>query len=398
MDDAPPPTAPSGPDPSRAGRLSRDAAVALLTDADAALAAGEFRDAAIRYGRVVGFDDQEITAAALLGLGEARYRLDDDDAALQSWEAAVQLGETASSYAAWRNVAAARVRARDLPGAIDAYRQAEKRSPQQDKSEIATRLGWLTKETGDQRASRKYFARGRGDGPLVSATTVIIAATVIVSLSALLSSEGEFLLTAFQLDKAAVAAGEYWRLWSVTLLHGSLLHLFFNMYALYLAGPIVERWYGSVRFVLFYLACAAAGSVGSFVFGGDLPSVGASGAIFGLFGLLLVAGRVHKPVDRGSRMLVSQLGMLILINIGFGFVFPGIDNAAHLGGLAAGAFLGALIPPTAVPTLASLWQRVGEAGTAHVARVPVSVMALALGAVAVVVVIGIVIGTPIRAV
>ena len=398
MDDAPPPTAPSGPDPSRAGRLSRDAAVALLTDADAALAAGEFRDAAIRYGRVVGFDDSEITAAALLGLGEARYRLDDDDAALQSWEAAVQLGETASSYAAWRNVAAARVRARNLPGAIDAYRQAEKRAPQQDKAEIATRLGWLTKETGDQRASRKYFARGRGDGPLVSATTVIIAATVIVSLSALLSSEGEFLLTAFQLDKAAVAAGEYWRLWSVTLLHGSLLHLFFNMYALYLAGPIVERWYGSVRFVLFYLACAAAGSVGSFVFGGNLPSVGASGAIFGLFGLLLVAGRVHKPVDRGSRMLVSQLGMLILINIGFGFVFPGIDNAAHLGGLAAGAFLGAVIPPTAVQTLASLWQRVGDAGTAHVARVPVSVMALALGAVTVVVVIGIVIGTPLRAV
>jgi len=398
MDDAPPPTAPSGPDPSRAGRLSRDAAVVLLTHADAALSAGEFRDAAIRYGRVVGFDDPEITAAALLGLGEARYRLDDDDAALQSWEAAVQLGETASSYAAWRNVAAARVRARDLSGAIDAYRQAEKRAPQQDKAEIATRLGWLTKETGDQRAARKYFARGRGDGPLVSATTVIIAATVIVSLSALLSSEGAFLLTAFQLDKTAVAAGEYWRLWTVTLLHGSLLHLFFNMYALYLAGPIVERWYGSVRFVLFYLTLAAAGSVGSFVFGGDLPSVGASGAIFGLFGLLLVAGRVHKPVDRGSRMLVSQLGMLIVINIGFGFAFPGIDNAAHLGGLAAGAFLGAVIPPTAVQTLASLWQRVGEAGTAHVARVPMSVLALALGAVAVVVVIGIVIGTAMRAV
>lgn len=397
MDDAPPPTAPGGPDPSRAGRLSRDAAVALLTDADAARGAGEFRDAAIRYGRVVGFDDPEITAAALLGLGEARYRLDDDDAALQSWEAAVQIGETAASYAAWRNVAAARVRARDLPGAIDAYRQADRRAPQQDKAEIATRLGWLTKETGDQRAARKYFARGRGDGPLVSASTVIIAATVIVSLSALLSSEGTFLYTALQLDKAAVAAGEYWRLWTVTLLHGSLLHLFFNMYALYLAGPVVERWYGPVRFVLFYLACAAAGSVGSFVFGGDLPSVGASGAIFGLFGLLLVAGRVHKPVDRGSRMLVSQLGMLILINIGFGFAIPGIDNAAHLGGLAAGAFLGAVVPPTAVQTLASLWQRVGEAGTAHVARVPVTVLALALGAVAVVVVLGIVIGTSARA-
>ena len=109
-------------------------------------------------------------------------------------------------------------------------------------------------------------------------------------------------------------------------------------------GRIVERWYGSLRFLVFYLACAAAGSIGSFVFGGDVPSVGASGAIFGLFGLLLAAGRVHHPVDRQSRALVGQLGMLILINIVFGFAIPGIDNAAHLGGLAAGLWLGALMP------------------------------------------------------
>ena len=63
----------------------------------------------------------------------------------------------------------------------------------------------------------------------------------------------------------------------MTLLHGGLLHLIFNMYALYLAGSIVERWYGPLRFLAFYLACAAAGSVGSYVFGGDIPSVGASG-------------------------------------------------------------------------------------------------------------------------
>ena len=73
------------------------------------------------------------------------------------------------------------------------------------------------------------------------------------------------------------------------------------MYALWLVGPIVERWYGSLRFLAFYLACAAAGSTASFVFGGDVPSVGASGAIFGLFGILLAAGRLHHPVDRQSR-------------------------------------------------------------------------------------------------
>ena len=165
------------------------------------------------------------------------------------------------------------------------------------------------------------------------------------------------------------------------------------MYALYLAGPIVERWYGPTRFLLFYLACAAAGSIGSFVFGGDIPSVGASGAIFGLFGVLLAAGRIHHPVDRQSRAIVGQLGMLILINIAFGFAVSGIDNAAHLGGLAAGLFLGAVVPPTRVPTMSSLWQRGQEAGQRHVARVPMVVFAAALAVVFGVVAVGLFVGT-----
>jgi membrane associated rhomboid family serine protease len=394
MDD---PRPPAVPDLSRSGRLSREEATALLELADAGLAAGEFHEAALRYGRVIGFDDPTITAAALLGLGEARYRLGDDDSALASWEAAVKLGETPSSYAAWRNVAAARVRGGDLPGAIEAYRQADRRAPAQDKAEIATRLGWLTKESGDPKASRRYFAKGRGDGPLISVTMILIAATVIVSLSALWSAEGGALFNTFALDKAAVAAGEYWRLWTVMLLHGNELHLFFNMYALYLAGRIVERWYGSGLFLAFYLACAAAGSIGSFVFGGDIPSVGASGAVFGLFGMLLSAGRIHHPLDRQGRALVSQIGMLIVINLVLGFAVPGIDVAAHLGGLAAGLWLGALIPPTRVQTMASLWQRAGEAGSAHLAKIPLFVPVIAIGVVGIVVVAGLMLGTALRA-
>ncbi len=390
MDDDRPPT---DPDPNRPGRLSREGAARFLADGDAALATGDYAEAAGRFSRVVGFDDAIVTAAALLGLGEARYRLGDDDSALASWRAAIKVGETPSTYPAWRNVAAAQVRAGDLVGAIDSYRQAERRAPAEDKPEIANRLGWLTKETGDPRAARRYFARGRGDGPLISVTTILIAASVIVSLSALLSSEGTFLKDAFQLDKPAVAAGEYWRLWTVTLLHGSLLHLGFNMYALYLAGPIVERWYGGARFLLFYLACAAGGSVASFVFGSDAPSVGASGAVFGLFGLLLAANRLHHPIDRQSRMLVRQLGMLVLINIGFGFAVPGIDNAAHLGGLATGLWLGVLVPPTRVQTLASLWQRVTEARTAHLARVPAVIPISAVGVIVIAVVAGLLLGT-----
>jgi membrane associated rhomboid family serine protease len=368
----------------------------MLASGDAALASGDFRDAAMRFGRVVGFDDPAVTAAALVGLGEARYRLDDEGAAQGSWQAAVELGETPSSYAAWRNLAASKVRAGDLTGAIAAYRQADKRAPQEDKAEIATRLGWLTKETGDPSAARRYFAKGRGDGPLVSVTTILIAATVIVSATALLSNEGQAIFDAFQLDKGAVAAGEYWRLWTVTLLHGSVLHLFFNMYALYLAGPIVERWYGSIRLLVFYLACAAAGSVGSFVFGGDIPSVGASGAIFGLFGILLAGSRLHRPVDRASRGIVGQLGMLILINIGLGFAISNIDNAAHLAGLAAGLVIGALVPPTGVPTMTTLWQRPEERNISHRATVPLFAQVIAIGVVAIAVIAGLIVGTAAR--
>ena len=390
MDD---PQSPEGPDPSRSGRLSREEATALLTSADSALASADFADAAVRYGRVIGFNDAPITAAALLGLGEARYRLGDDDAALASWEAAVKVGDTPSTYPAWRNIAAARVRNGDLPGAIEAYRQADYRAPWEDKQEIATRLGWLIKESGDPKAARRYFAKGRGDAPLISVTTILIAATVIVSLSALWSAEGETLFQALALDKQAVAAGEYWRLWTVTLLHGSEIHLAFNMYALYLSGRVVERWYGPLNMLVFYLVCAAAGSIGSFVLGGAGASVGASGAVFGLFGLLLAAGRVHHPVDKQSRALVGQLGMLIAINLLFGFAVQGIDNAAHIGGLVAGLWLGALIPPTKVQTLASLWQPGGEARTAHLAKVPIFASVIAIGVVAIVVIAGLLIGT-----
>jgi rhomboid protease GluP len=393
MDDPPPPL--EAPDPRASGRITRDEALALVLSGDALLESGDYAEAGQYFSRVVGFDDPAITAAALLGLGEARYRLDDEVGAVQAWMAVLKLPETPSTYPAWRNVAAARVRDGDLNGALDAYREADRRAPEEDKAEIANRLGWLAKETGDTRSSQRYFARGRGDPSRVTLTLVIIAVTSIVSLTALLSTDGDAFYELLQLDKPAVAMGEYWRLWSVTLLHGDLIHLAFNMYALFLAGSIVERWYGSIRFLAFYLACAAAGSTASFVFGGDVPSVGASGAVFGMFGILLTAGRLHHPVDRQARGIVNQLVFLVIINLVFGFSSGGsIDNAAHLGGLAAGLWLGALIPPTKVPTLSSLWNRPGDGRTgAGRATAPGYVVFLGLAVVGVVVVAGIAVGT-----
>ena len=383
-----------GPELFGEGPLTREAARAILDRAAELLQAGDYRDAGVLYRRVVGFDDATVTAAALLGLAETLYRLDQDESAVATWESILELPETPSTYHAYRNIAAARVREGDLQGAIAAYREADRRAPPDDKPEIANRLGWLAKETGNTGASRRYFARGRNAGPAFPLTWLIIGLTVVVSFMAM-SPEGSFLYGVLELDKRAVADGEYWRLWTVTLVHdpGNLLHLFFNMYALYICGPLIEQLYGSRLFLGFYLLFAAAGSVGSFVFGGDLPSVGASGAIFGLFGLLLAASRTHHPVlDRQGRSLVGQIGMLIVLNLILGFALGArIDNAAHVGGLLAGLWLGALIVPGRVSTLRGMWQR--PAGQEGAGRPSLVLPVLGVAALVVVLAVGIVIGT-----
>ena len=208
-----------------------------------------------------------------MGLAEARYRSNDEKAAVATWQAVVDLGETPSTYRAWRNLAAARVRDNDLVGALDDIREADRRAPAEDKPARDRKPPGLAEQGDWQRRGLEEVLRpGPRRPPVPLATVLIIAVTSVISLSALYASDST-LFELLQLDKPAVAAGEYWRLWTVTLLHGDLLHLGFNMYALYLAGMIVERWYGSIRFVVFYLTCAAAGSTASFVFGGGDFSV-----------------------------------------------------------------------------------------------------------------------------
>ena len=86
-------------------------------------------------------------------------------------------------------------------------------------------------------------------------------------------------------------------------------------------------------------------------------AVGASGAIFGLFGILFVASRMHLPMlDRRGRAILGQIGFLIVINIVFGFGSCSIDNLAHLGGLATGLLLGVAFVPGGVQTLSAMWQ------------------------------------------
>mgnify|MGYP002630979733 CR=1 FL=1 len=135
--------------------------------------------------------------------------------------------------------------------------------------------------------------------------------------------------------------GQSWRLVSSQFLHGGFLHLAFNGYALYLIGPLLERLYGGRRFLVIYVFSGLAGSVAS-VFFTDGPSVGASGAIFGMLGALVVFGlkfRTSLP-PRVARAFGAGLLPWVAINLVIGLI-PGlpIDNAAHIGGLIAGTAL-----------------------------------------------------------
>ncbi len=347
--------------PAVAGPLDRATAEALLARADVLLAASEFDAARAHYARLIGFPDPAITGAALLGTGEALFRLDDEAGALWSWEQVTRLPENPSAYAAWRQVAAARVRAGTLRTAFEAYREAERRAPAQDRAEIASRLGWLSKELGDSHGAGRYFARSRGRERTPIVSYAILGVTVVVSFLGL-QPEGRDLLRLLELDRG-LGNGEWWRLVSPVLVHGSLLHLAFNMYFLYLVGPLVEQVYGSARFLLLYVLTAATASVASFLLGPG-PSVGASGALFGLCGVLLVGRMLHRPVLGGQqRALMSQLGGLVVINLVFGFGFNSIggniDNFAHLGGLAGGLWLGLLIPPVGAAELPLVGRRPG---------------------------------------
>jgi len=141
---------------------------------------------------------------------------------------------------------------------------------------------------------------------------------------------------------AVVHDGELWRLLSATVLHAGLMHLALNLYALWMAGEQVARWFGHGRFLLIYWGSALLGSALSLHFAAQQSvSVGASGAVFGVLGALLVGvwqRRERVPADLRVHLLISQ-GLFVVIALAMGFVSDGIDHAAHIGGLLAGAVM-----------------------------------------------------------
>ncbi len=168
-------------------------------------------------------------------------------------------------------------------------------------------------------------------------TYALILINVFMFLFPLINGTTEEFYNLFASYGPFVKMGDYYRLLTAAFMHANIAHLIFNMYALWIIGMQLESFIGKWRYLVVYLFSAISGSLLSVIVTPNAVSVGASGAIFGLLGALLYFG-YHYRVYLGT-VIKSQIIPLIVINLLLGFMVPGIDNAAHIGGLIGGALM-----------------------------------------------------------
>jgi len=177
-------------------------------------------------------------------------------------------------------------------------------------------------------------------------TYVLIGVNVLVALGAFLSGASatggggigsSSLLADGSVSRYAIDQGEYWRLLTAGFLHTGMIHLLFNMFALYILGGMLEPAIGRLRFGVIYFVSLLAGSFGALLFEPTAATAGASGAIFGLMGAAVIVMR-----DRGVNPMESGIGLWIGLNLLITFTIPGISIGGHIGGLIGGV-LAALV-------------------------------------------------------
>jgi membrane associated rhomboid family serine protease len=185
---------------------------------------------------------------------------------------------------------------------------------------------------------KEVVRRASHPGTTTSATLVtriLVAANVIVYLITVaqgsgINDPGGSLFYKWVLFGPSVANGDWWRLITAAFLHGGIIHIAFNMLALWWLGGPVEVALGHMRFLLLYFVSALAGSAGALLINPNALTVGASGAIFGMLG----AGLILEW--RATGKLAGNYMTLIVINLVFSFAFPGVSYGGHIGGLIGG--------------------------------------------------------------
>ncbi|HET7052711.1 MAG TPA: rhomboid family intramembrane serine protease [Solirubrobacterales bacterium] len=187
---------------------------------------------------------------------------------------------------------------------------------------------------------RTRVTRGVGETSLAMkapATVALIAINVAAFLAEVASGAGGLTPTGssvvinFGLFGPFVAEGEWYRLLTSGFLHASILHIGFNMFALYFLGRILEPGIGTPRFLAIYFVSLFAGSLGATILSPDTLTIGASGAIFGIFGATFVIAR-----HRGITGLASSVGIILVLNLVYTLGNPEISLGGHVGGLIGG--------------------------------------------------------------
>lgn len=168
-------------------------------------------------------------------------------------------------------------------------------------------------------------------------TYILIAINLVIYIFGIFFTNYDTFLNVFCIHGPSIRAGQLYRLLTGIFVHNGLFHILFNCYALYAIGSQIESFFGKWKFTIIYLFSGLIGALFSMTFGGNYASVGASGAIFGLMGSLLYFGYYYR-VYLGN-VVKSQIIPLIAINLLIGFLSPGIDNFAHIGGLIGGLLI-----------------------------------------------------------
>lgn len=183
--------------------------------------------------------------------------------------------------------------------------------------------------------------------PIIVILNILVFAAMAISGVHLLMPSNESLLLWGANFRPVTIEGEWWRLFTSTFLHIGIFHLLMNMYALVYIGLLLEPYLGKARFLSAYLIAGISGSVAS-IFWNDLTiSAGASGAIFGMYGVF-VALLTTKLIEKSARKsLLISIGVFVFYNLANGLK-GGIDNAAHIGGLLSGLVVGYSFYPSLI--------------------------------------------------
>jgi len=190
----------------------------------------------------------------------------------------------------------------------------------------------LTSDINDSNEKKSKKAKDIFEMKKPIFTYILVVLNIIIYLLSVIIGQNE-VITMFGLHPELVVRGEYYRLFTCMFLHANLLHLIFNMYALYIIGIQIENFFNKYKFLFIYILSGLIGGLLSMIFT-NAWSVGASGAIFGLLGSMLYFG-YHYRMYLGT-VIKSQIIPIIIINLIIGFSSTGIDNAAHIGGLIGG--------------------------------------------------------------